>query len=72
MRDPDEILLRLEALLISLRDQVDMLTERVDSQLAQNHRTLCRLEAEVAELQWQVREAGLDAGLPRGGPLPNA
>lgn len=73
MRDADDdLLLRLEALLISLRDQVDTLSERVDAQLAQHHRTLCRLEAELAELQWQMREVGLDAGLSRGTPLPNA
>jgi hypothetical protein len=36
MRDDENLLLRLEALLISLRDQVDTLTERVDRQLSQN------------------------------------
>ncbi|MEW6433279.1 MAG: hypothetical protein AB1730_17385 [Myxococcota bacterium] len=73
MHDADtDLLLRLEALLISLRDQVDTLTERVDAQLAQHHRALCRLEAEVAELHWQVREAGLDNPFPRGAPRPNA
>lgn len=67
-----ELLLRLEALLISLRDQVDTLTERVDAQAAQHHRALSRLEAEVAELHWQVREVGLDAGPPRPDGLPSA
>lgn len=44
---------RLEALLISLRDQVDTLSERVETRLH-------RLQAHVAELEMSVRTLSLD------------
>jgi hypothetical protein len=62
-----ETLDRLEALLISLRDQVDALADRMETHLSDQHRALRRLEAQLAELSWQVREVGLDVapGSPR-------
>jgi predicted transcriptional regulator len=51
---------RLEALLISLRDQVDLLSERVERQLSEHYRGLHRLEADFVELELSVRSLGLD------------
>jgi hypothetical protein len=57
---------RLEALLISLRDQVDLLSERVERQLSEHYRGLHRLEADFAELELSVRGLVLDS--PPGRP----
>jgi len=71
MSDPDT-LQRLEALLISLRDQVDALADRVDGRLHEHHRMLRRLEADLGELAWELRAASLDAGLPTPPRAPAA
>ncbi|MEW5742614.1 MAG: hypothetical protein AB1938_27100 [Myxococcota bacterium] len=72
MGSEHDTLQRLEALLISLRDQVDALAERVDERLTHQHRTLCRLQADLVELAWEVREVGLDVEGPRRAEGPSA
>lgn len=42
---------RLEAMLVSLRDQLDVLTERVEDRLADQQLALTRLRLDVARLQ---------------------
>ncbi len=44
-------LIRLEAMLVSLRDQLDHLTERVDSRLADQQQQLMRVRRELGRLQ---------------------
>lgn len=46
----DDALTRLEAMLVSLRDQVDALTERVESRLADQHLALARLRMDLARV----------------------
>lgn len=48
MCDHDETLTRLEAMLVSLRDQLDRLSERVDVRLSDQQLTLNRLRLELA------------------------
>lgn len=47
----ESTLLRIEAMLVSLRDQVDHLTERVDARLADQQQQLARLRRELGRLQ---------------------
>lgn len=44
-------MIRLEAMLVSLRDQLDHLTERVDARLDDQQRQLTRLRRELSRLQ---------------------
>ena len=46
----DETLTRLEAMLVSLRDQLDALTDRVESSLAEQNRALSRLRIDLARV----------------------
>ena len=48
MCDHDEALTRLEAMLVSLRDQVDRLSERVDVRLSDQQLALNRLRLDLA------------------------
>lgn len=41
----ESTLLRIEAMLVSLRDQIDHLTERVDARLDDHERQIARLTA---------------------------
>jgi hypothetical protein len=47
----EQTLTRLEAMLLSLRDQLDRLTDRVESRLADQQLTLTRLRLDVARLE---------------------
>jgi|GEM_PF-3742373 hypothetical protein len=47
----EEALTRLEAMLVSLRDQLDRLTERVDGRLADQQLLLSRLRLDLARLE---------------------
>jgi hypothetical protein len=47
----DEARTRLEAMIISLRDQVDSLSDRVESRLADQQLLLTRLRLDVAQLK---------------------
>lgn len=65
--DDDPALERVEAMLLSLREQLDQLTERLerahDAQALQAARvegTLFRLEAELVELRFEAKGALLD------------
>lgn len=49
MCDHDEALTRLEAMLVSLRDQVDRLSERVDARLSDQQLALNRLRIDLAK-----------------------
>jgi hypothetical protein len=48
MCEHDETLTRLEAMLVSLRDQVDRLAERVDGRLADQQLAIARLRVDLA------------------------
>lgn len=50
MRDATT-LVHLEALLVSLRDQLDHLTERVDARLSEQQLQLARLRRELSRLE---------------------
>jgi hypothetical protein len=47
----EDALTRLEAMMLSLRDQLDHLTDRVESRLADQQLALTRLRLDVARLE---------------------
>ncbi|MFT3712370.1 MAG: hypothetical protein QM817_32385 [Archangium sp.] len=49
MCEHDETLTRLEAMLVSLRDQMDRLSERVDARLADQQLAISRLRIDLAK-----------------------
>jgi hypothetical protein len=49
MSEHQETLTRLEAMLVSLRDQVDRLAERVDTRLADQQLAIARLRLDLAK-----------------------
>ncbi len=51
---------RLEAMMLSLRDQVDALGERLEARLAEQARALHRLQAGLVELECAVRGEALE------------
>jgi hypothetical protein len=57
MSDQNE---RLEAMVLSLRDQLDALGERLEARLTEQARALHRLQAGLAELECAVRVEALD------------
>ena len=52
----DDAVTRLEAMIISLRDQVDSLSDRVESRLADQQLLLTRLRLDFAQLRPAPRE----------------
>lgn len=68
-----ETLERVEAMLLSLRDQLDRLTEQVDQRFTDQHRLMSRLHAEWVEASLERRALDLeDDPLPPVPPLPPA
>jgi hypothetical protein len=57
MSDQNE---RLEAMVLSLRDQLDALGERLEARLAEQARALHRLQAGLVELECAVRVDALE------------
>jgi hypothetical protein len=53
----DDALTRLEAMIISLRDQVDSLSDRVESRLADQQLLLTRMRMELAQVRSTARPA---------------
>ncbi len=51
----DDALTRLEAMIISLRDQVDSLSDRVESRLADQQLLLTRMRMELAQVRSSER-----------------
>lgn len=64
MCDHEETLTRLEAMLVSLRDQMDRLSERVDVRLADQQLAINRLRLDLARRP-ETRVA------PQGRPAPS-
>ena len=54
----ESTLTRLEAMLVSLRDQLDCLADRVDGRLAEQQLLLTRLRLDVARLQTPILSSG--------------
>lgn len=72
----DDALTRVEAMLVALRDQVDRLSERLETQLERHERLLVRLQGAVGEATWALREDLLEvhgaAGCARCDPAPRS
>lgn len=64
MRD-DAALQRLEAMLINLRDQLDELTERVDSRLAEQSTQLHRVRRELQRVKAKSLSDSMLVRLPQ-------
>lgn len=65
----DDALTRLEAMLLSLRDQVDSLSDRVESRLADQQLLLTRLRMDVARVRSAERSAPHATCAPAGRQL---
>ena len=67
----DEALTRLEAMLLSLRDQVDSLSDRVEGRLADQQLLLTRLRLDLARVTAPpVGDKGPHAHLARAAAPP--